>query len=61
MYRGFMVLSMISLKFSVCLRPLLSSFNVFFFVFAGKAVQNENAEDVLKIAEKMTYGAIDGP
>ena len=49
------------LKFSVCIRPFCSSFNVFFFVFVGKTVQNENAEDVLKIAEKMTYGAIDGP
>ena len=30
-------------------------------MFTGKTVQNENAENVLKVAEKMTYGAIDGP
>ncbi len=49
------------LNFSGCLRPLGSSFNVFFFVFVGKNVRNENAEDVQKLAKKMTYGAIDGP
>ena len=30
-------------------------------MFAGKIVQNENAEDVLKIAENMIYRDIDGP
>ena len=30
-------------------------------MFAGKTVQNKNVEDVLKIAEKFTYGAIDSP
>ena len=46
------------LKFSVCLGPSCSNFNVFLSVFCGKVVQNENAEDY---AEEVTNEAIDGP
>ena len=70
-YRCFTVLSMLFLKFSVCLDPFYSNFNVFksLFVlifiyvslcFARNLSKDESGDFEQRNAEETTYGACDG-
>lgn len=48
MYQGFMVLSMLFLKFSVRIEPFHSYFNVFLSMFVGKMSKKEMEKAVHK-------------
>ena len=51
----------IFLKFSVCLRPFCSSFNVFLSLLAGELSKRKMGKNCDESAKVMTYGDIDGP